>query len=280
MNRLMNDCLGREEIETLCKLLSERIQFLAPESDTLLLVPLYGALTPELQSKVFEQTPPKTRKVVVSTNIAETSITVPNIRYVIDPGVVKARLAGASITVSGGTGGSRDQVTPMTSSALVVVSVSRSQAWQRAGKAIVPLEMNHVLIWRVSGRCGRVAGGKVYRLYTEETFLKLPISFPAEIKRVSLETLVLTLLNLGHRDVLNFPYLQQPAPQARTFVYFRQQCVLTGNFSEKSTRNAMDSRCTRQRRQPFRIRQTDGTVPLGATLLARAHCVATVQVHR
>ncbi len=66
-----------------------------------------------------------------------------------------------------------------------------------------------------SGRCGRVAGGKVYRLYTEETFLSLPISFPAEIKRVSLETLVLTLLNLGHRDVLNFPYLQQPAPQAR-----------------------------------------------------------------
>lgn len=133
---LMNIHAGREEIETLCKLLSERIQFLSPESDTLLLVPLYGALTPELQSKVFEPTPPKTRKVVVSTNIAETSITVPNIRYVIDPGVVKARLAGASITVSGGTGGSRDQVTPMTSSALVVVSVSRSQAWQRAGKLL------------------------------------------------------------------------------------------------------------------------------------------------
>jgi HrpA-like RNA helicase len=56
----------------------------------------------------------------------------------------------------------------------------------------------------------------VYRLYTEETFLGLPISFPAEIKRVSLETLVLTLLNLGHRDVLNFPYLQQPSQQART----------------------------------------------------------------
>ena len=207
---------GREEIETLCKLLSERIQFLPPESDTILLVPLYGALTPELQSKVFEQTPPKTRKIVVSTNIAETSITVPNIRYVIDPGVVKARLAGASITVSGGTGGSRDQVTPMTSSALVVVSVSRSQAWQRAGKDVDNMTGMSVYLMRLLGRCGRVAGGKVYRLYTEETFLNLPISFPAEIKRVSLETLVLTLLNLGHRDVLNFPYLQQPAPQART----------------------------------------------------------------
>jgi ATP-dependent RNA helicase DHX8/PRP22 len=80
---------GQEEIDTAAEILFERVKALGPQVPQLLILPVYSALPSEMQSKIFEPAPPGSRKVVIATNIAETSITIDGIYYVIDPGFVK-----------------------------------------------------------------------------------------------------------------------------------------------------------------------------------------------
>lgn len=80
---------GQEEIDTAAEILYERMKALGPQVPELLILPVYSALPSEMQSKIFDPAPPGARKVVIATNIAETSITIDGIYYVVDPGFVK-----------------------------------------------------------------------------------------------------------------------------------------------------------------------------------------------
>lgn len=80
---------GKEEIDSSCEILSERMKALGPNVPELMILPIYSALPGETASRIFEPAPPGSRKVVIATNIAETSLTIDGIYYVIDPGFVK-----------------------------------------------------------------------------------------------------------------------------------------------------------------------------------------------
>lgn len=80
---------GQEEIDTSCEILFERMRALGPSVPELVILPVYSALPSEMQTRIFEPAPPGSRKVVLATNIAETSITIDGVYYVIDPGFVK-----------------------------------------------------------------------------------------------------------------------------------------------------------------------------------------------
>ncbi|KXZ53924.1 hypothetical protein GPECTOR_6g842 [Gonium pectorale] len=142
----------------------------------LLVLPIYAALPPEQQMKVFEPAPPGTRKAILATNIAETSITIPGVRYVIDTGHVKARDYNAKLGLE----------------SLSVVPVSQAQARQR------------------SGRAGREGPGKAFRLYTEASFGQLEPTTPPEITRCNLASVVLQLKAMGIEDVLGFDFMDPP----------------------------------------------------------------------
>ncbi|EED22136.1 RNA helicase-like splicing factor (HRH1), putative [Talaromyces stipitatus ATCC 10500] len=110
---------GQEEIDTSCEILYERMKALGPSVPELVILPVYSALPSEMQSRIFEPAPPGGRKVVIATNIAETSITIDGIYYVIDPGFVKESVYDPSKGMD----------------ALVVTPISQAQAKQRAGRA-------------------------------------------------------------------------------------------------------------------------------------------------
>ncbi|KAJ3271239.1 ATPdependent RNA helicase, partial [Borealophlyctis nickersoniae] len=164
---------GREEIDTVATLIAER----AAES-RLALQPLriYGGLPMEEQLLVFQPAPRGTRKVVVATNIAEASITIDGVVFVIDPGFVKIR--------------SYNPKTSMES--LIITQTSKASAQQRAGRA------------------GRTRPGKAYRLYTEEAFQSLPQNNVPEMQRSNLATVILQLKALGIENVLHFGFLSPP----------------------------------------------------------------------
>jgi len=126
--------------------------------------------------KVFEKTPKGARKVILATNIAETSITIAGVKYVVDTGVAKVR----SFNAKTGT------------ELLNVQPISKSAARQRAGRA------------------GRESSGICFRLYTEQDFQALDENTIPEIKRTNISTLLLQLKALGIEDVINFDYLEQP----------------------------------------------------------------------
>lgn len=171
---------GQEEIEGLEKVLKEKARHQPPGAPGLLVCPIFAALPSEAQMRVFEPTPPGMRKVILATNIAETSITIPGIRYVVDTGVCKARGYNSRIGVE----------------TLAVVPVSKAQARQRAGRA------------------GREGPGKCYRLYTEASFEGLRDTTVPEILRCNLSTVVLQLLALGVRNVRRFDYVERPSDEA------------------------------------------------------------------
>ncbi|KAI8913654.1 ATP-dependent RNA helicase DHX8 [Gorgonomyces haynaldii] len=169
---------GQEEIDTACEILYERMKQLGPQVPELIILPVYSALPSEMQSKIFEPTPPGSRKVVIATNLAETSITIDGIFYVIDPGFVKQNTYDPKLGMD----------------ALIVVPISQAQARQR------------------SGRAGRTGPGKCYRLYTENAFKNemLPNAIP-EIQRMNLSMIVLTLKAMGINDLINFDFMDPPA---------------------------------------------------------------------
>jgi len=129
------------------------------------------------QNKVFEPAPPDTRKVILATNIAETSITISGIKYVIDCGVAKVRGYNSKIGIE----------------SLTIQPISKASARQRMGRA------------------GREAPGCCYRLYTEDAFDELADSTEPEIKRCNLASVILLLKASGVEDIFNFDYLDKPS---------------------------------------------------------------------
>jgi pre-mRNA-splicing factor ATP-dependent RNA helicase DHX15/PRP43 len=129
---------GQEEIDDACKRLQREVEGLGPEVGELKCIPLYSTLPPNLQQRIFEPAPPNKpngavgRKVVISTNIAETSLTIDGVVFVIDPGFSKQKVYNPRIRVE----------------SLLVTPISKASAQQRAGRA------------------GRTRPGKCFRLYT------------------------------------------------------------------------------------------------------------------
>ncbi|GBG33659.1 ATP-dependent RNA helicase DHX8 [Hondaea fermentalgiana] len=177
---------GQEEIEACAELLEERARRLPAETAKLLVCPIFAALPAHEQMRVFEPAPEGTRKVVLATNIAETSITIPGVRIVIDTGMVKAKAYSATSGLE----------------LLQVVPTSQEQAWQRTGRA------------------GREGPGKCFRLYPESAFFKLRPRTVPEIKRVELSQVVLQLLVLGVTDLQQFDFVDAPPRAALTQALF------------------------------------------------------------
>ena len=154
------------------------------------MLPLYSSLPPAQQQQVFEPTPAGHRKVVVATNIAETSITIDGVVYVIDPGFSKQNVFDPRSRIS----------------SLLVTPISKASARQRAGRA------------------GRTRPGKCFRLYPEESFntqLQVGVvdddetqeqSYP-EIMRSDISSVVLTMLKLGIKNLVRFDFMDPPAPE-------------------------------------------------------------------
>ena len=180
---------GEEEIEDACRKLSFEADQLLEETDVgpLKAYPLYGSLPPAQQQRIFEPAPGPLRpggtpgrKIVVSTNIAETSLTIDGIVYVVDPGFSKQKVYNPRIRVE----------------SLLVSPISKASAQQRAGRA------------------GRTRPGKCFRLYTEEAFKKELIeqTYP-EILRSNLGSTVLELKKLGIQNLVRFDFMDPPAPE-------------------------------------------------------------------
>lgn len=171
---------GQEEIETMEETLNDACQKLGDLIKNMIVAPIYANMPPKLQQRIFEPTPPHSRKVILATNIAETSITIDGVRYVIDPGYVKENVFNPSTGME----------------SLVAVPCSRASADQRAGRA------------------GRVGPGKCYRLYTKWSFYnELQPSPTPEILRVNLSTVVLLLLSMGITDLVHFDFMDPPNSQ-------------------------------------------------------------------
>ncbi|KAL9949934.1 hypothetical protein ACHAQF_000184 [Verticillium nonalfalfae] len=168
---------GQEEIDTSCEILFERMKALGPNVPELLILPVYSALPNEMQSRIFDPAPPGCRKVVIATNIAETSITIDNIYFVVDPGFVKQNAYDPKLGMD----------------SLVVTPISQAQANQRAGRA------------------GRTGPGKCFRLYTEAAYQSemLPTTIP-EIQRQNLSHTILMLKAMGINDLLHFDFMDPP----------------------------------------------------------------------
>ncbi len=140
-------------------------------------LPLFARQTAQEQSRVFA--PHQARRVVLATNVAETSLTVPGIRYVVDTGLARVKRYSH-----------RNKVEQ-----LQVESIARAAANQRAG------------------RCGRVSSGVCFRLYSEEDFQKRAPYTDPEILRSSLAGVILRMKSLKLGDVEDFPFLERPLPR-------------------------------------------------------------------
>ncbi|UPL02123.1 hypothetical protein LCI18_013057 [Fusarium solani-melongenae] len=172
---------GQDEIEAAEQEIAETAKKLGSRIKELVICPIYANLPSELQSKIFEPTPDGARKVVLATNIAETSLTIDGIVYVIDPGYVKENVYNPATGMSN----------------LVVVPCSRASANQR------------------SGRAGRVGPGKCFRLYTKFAYMnEMDESTTPEIQRTNLNGVVLQLKSLGINELLEFEFMDPPPTEA------------------------------------------------------------------
>ncbi|KAI4304917.1 hypothetical protein MLD38_040374 [Melastoma candidum] len=172
---------GQDEIEAACYALAERMEQLISSTakgvNKLLILPIYSQLPADLQAKIFQKAEEGARKCIVATNIAETSLTVDGIFYVIDTGYGKMKVYNPKMGMD----------------ALQVFPVSRAAADQRAGRA------------------GRTGPGTCYRLYTESAYLNemLPSPVP-EIQRTNLGNVVLLLKSLKVENLLDFDFMDPP----------------------------------------------------------------------
>jgi ATP-dependent RNA helicase DDX35 len=167
---------GRSEIETVIQMIYDRMSDLPEHASKMLALPLYAGLTTEEQMYVFEPAPENTRKVICATNIAEASVTVDGIVYVIDCGFVKLKTFSPTTRIE----------------ELVSTPVSKASADQRAGRA------------------GRTAPGKCYRLYTEDDSDDLAAATVPEIQRSNLSQVILQLKALGIDNIARFDFISPP----------------------------------------------------------------------
>lgn len=167
---------GEEEIENACAAIADRAS-----DENFLILPLYSALPMMQQKKVFPPAPDGMRKIIVATNIAETSLTIDGVVYVVDPGPFKQNVYNPRTHVE----------------SLLVSPISRASAQQRAGRA------------------GRTRPGKCFRLYTLDTFnSELPPSTHPEILRSNLSSVVIQLKKLGVDNLVDFDFMEPPSPEA------------------------------------------------------------------
>ncbi len=169
---------GEREIRDAAELLTGR---LGPGVEVL---PLYSRLAAAEQQKVFGRKKPRQpRRVVLATNVAETSLTVPGIRFVVDTGLARISRYSTRLKVQ----------------RLPIEPISRASADQR------------------KGRCGRVADGICVRLYSEEDFNARPEFTDPEVLRTNLASVILQMASLGLGEVEAFPFLRaaRPPPGAR-----------------------------------------------------------------
>eukprot|EP00041_Stephanoeca_diplocostata_P017929 m.370903 g.370903 ORF g.370903 m.370903 type:complete len:708 (+) comp20863_c0_seq3:146-2269(+) len=168
---------GQDEVDAVCERIRSQFDEQSQRvSVDLLVLPMYGGLPAMDQLKVFDAAPPNTRKVIVATNIAEASVTIEGVAYIIDCGFVKMKGYSPSTGIE----------------SLVVTPVSQASANQRAGRG------------------GRMRAGKCYRLYTEASFASLPATNIPEMQRSNLAGVLLQLKALGIGNVLRFPFLSPP----------------------------------------------------------------------
>ena len=171
---------GQEEIERAEEIMKMRTRRLGPKIAEQIICPIYANLPTELQANIFEPTPERARKVVLATNIAETSLTIDGIKYVIDTGFCKMK------SYNPRTGMESLQVTP----------ISKASAKQRAGGS------------------GRTGPGKCYRLYTAYNFYDMEDSTVPEIQRTNLANVLLSLKSFGINDLINFDFMDPPPSEA------------------------------------------------------------------
>ncbi|XP_008559827.1 ATP-dependent RNA helicase DHX8 [Microplitis demolitor] len=168
---------GQQEIDEVCRILRKRLESLSPDVGELVILPAYAALSPSQLNEIFDPVPAGSRKAVVATNIAETSITINGIYYVVDAGLAKQVVFNPKTEICG----------------LFTTPISQASAIQRAGRA------------------GRTGPGKCYRLYTENAFEEemWPTTIP-EIKRTNFSSTLLQLLaidvfHLSSSGFMDFP---------------------------------------------------------------------------
>ncbi|XP_060533049.1 probable ATP-dependent RNA helicase DHX34 isoform X1 [Cylas formicarius] len=167
---------GFSEISTLADAVNEYSQY----KKNWIVLPLHSSLSLEEQDKVFDYAPEGVRKCIISTNIAETSVTIDGIRFVIDSGKVNRMMYNTNLGVN----------------KLSECNISQDSAKQRCGRA------------------GRTGPGVCYRLYSEEDFRSFDAFTPAEIHLVPLDSLILHMVSLGLSDIEHFPFLEKPSQKA------------------------------------------------------------------
>ncbi|CAG0912978.1 unnamed protein product [Notodromas monacha] len=178
---------GQEDIEVTCEQIQERLEQLDVKQKEskekqagppgLAVLPIYSQLPSDLQAKIFQRAPGDLRKCIVATNIAETSLTVDGIFFVIDAGYCKLKVFNPRVGMD----------------ALQIFPISQANANQR------------------SGRAGRTGPGHCYRLYTERQFKEeLLVASVPEIQRTNLANVVLLLKSLGVQDLLQFHFMDPP----------------------------------------------------------------------
>lgn len=171
---------GQETVEALEHLVNEYAIGMDPSLPRIQVLPLFAALPQAAQQRVFAPAPPRTRKVVLSTNIAETSVTVSGVRYVVDCGKAKVKQFRTRLGLD----------------SLLVKPISKSAAIQRKGRA------------------GREAPGQCFRLYTEKDYLALDETNTPEILRCDLSQALLNMKARGVDDIVSFPFLTRPPREA------------------------------------------------------------------
>lgn len=167
---------GQETVEALEDLVNEYATGMDPALPKVQVLPLFAALPQAAQQRVFAPAPPRTRKIILATNIAETSVTVSGVRYVVDCGKAKIKQFRSRLGLD----------------SLLVKPISKSAAIQRKGRA------------------GREAPGKCYRLYTEKDYLSLDEANTPEILRCDLSQALLNMKARGVDDIMGFPFLTRP----------------------------------------------------------------------
>lgn len=167
---------GKEEIDNACETLFDRIRRLK-DAPPIIILPVYSALPHEQQTRIFEPAPIGERKCIIATNIAEASLTINGIYYVIDPGFVKQQVYNPKRRMN----------------ALKIVPISQNSANQRAGRA------------------GRTGPGQCYRLYSQSAYKnEMFKSAVPEIQRTNIGNVVLMLKAMGIGDILAFDFMDKP----------------------------------------------------------------------
>ncbi|MXQ87323.1 hypothetical protein E5288_WYG007630 [Bos mutus] len=200
------------------------------EPPELIILPVYSALPSEMQTRIFDPAPPGSRKVVIATNIAETSLTIDGIYYVVDPGFVKQKVYNSKTGI--------DQ--------LVVTPISQAQAKQRAGRA------------------GRTGPGKCYRLYTERAYRDemLTTNVP-EIQRTNLASTVLSLKAMGINDLLSFDFMD--APPMETLITAMEQLYTLGALDDEGLLTRLGRRMAEFPLEPMLCKMLIMSVHLGCS---------------